>query len=287
MASEAPHPYRHLPSDKNILRSLSDVRFLTKTLQNNLKLPTALDESFIERLQQHADFLRSLEARKDITWQIYAESDLGNFVKSIVTARANFDEDVGDTPPFSFCGRLLALQDHWAAQQRLEGNPLPWSPEFETATIPPVVDDPKFAVYTLSELGATPDQVAEADKDFENYKSEKGRIMSFCIRHLPHPDGVEPAPGVTKEEAMSSIMLGSRPDYTKIEGNKLWVPTYKPASDLAALGINVPHDWENPDDPALSADQKKMVEEKNAAALEKHLQWKANPSRLGIFSARQ
>lgn len=287
MASEAPHPYRHLSSDEKTVSSLSDVRFLTKILQKHLKEPTVLDDLFIERLQQHADFLRSLEARKDITWQIYAESDLGNLVKSIVTVRANFDEDVGDTPPFSFCGRLLALQDHWVAQQRLDSNPLASSPEFETATIEPLVDDPKFAVYTLSELGATPEQVAEAEKDFENYTREKGRIMSFCIRHLPYPDGVEPAPGVTKEEAMNSIMLGSRPDYTKIEGNKLWVPTYKPASDLAALGINVPHDWENPDDPALSADQKKEIEEKNKVALEKHLQWKANPSRLSVFPSRQ
>lgn len=276
MSLQDRNPYRQLPDDADIIATLHDVKSIMFLLAFKLGKEAQLTDEGIADLNRFAKMLRNIETRKDMTWQILDEAKAEEFVDLLVKERLARVEDVGDLPPFLFSTRLMELKHHWQKQRTTAPRPLPWDPSFSTTYIKPLTSGDE-AVASLAELGMTATERAGCDEAFADHLRRRRRVMSYLEQHPADPTGWEPAPGVTMAEAMKDS--NSTTDPERVAKSELWVPVYRSAADIDHLELLTPPAWKDPEDPALSPEEKTRVQESNERAHKARLESKSDPSR--------
>lgn len=276
MALQNRNPYTQLPDDAETIATLHDVKSIMFLLGFKMGKAAQLTDQGIADLNRFGKMLRNIETRKDMTWQILEEAKAEEFVDLLIKERLSRDEDVGDSPPFLFVTRLMELKHHWQDQRATAPRPLPWESSFSTAYIKPLTKGDEAAA-SLAELGMTPAELTGSDEAFGEYLQRRRRVMSYLKQYPADPTGWEPAPGVTMEEAKTDTNSSTDPE--KVATSHLWIPIYRPAADIDHLELLTPPGWRDPEDPALSTEEKKGVEEKNAKAHKERLESKTDPNR--------
>lgn len=257
------NPYRDLPDDPSVLDTIREVLFIGDVLQSGL-LPTSLPD---DDYALFSDLLRSLETRQDLTWLVMQETRVDRVIMATANRGGSLRSAIPDEP-HDLQARVVALHRHWSALQREPDHPERWSPEFDTASVPPLLgakalgDSPDAT--QLFHLTLDPEQAAEADKKYAEYRSRRDWKVSYLKRNPPTPLAWAPVPQESAElkSTWESIFTdgiveaGRQVLATKLTKNPKFKPIYR---DL--LTERVPYDWVNPEIPAVEKTDEELLED--------------------------
>ncbi|KAK1765246.1 hypothetical protein QBC33DRAFT_561067 [Phialemonium atrogriseum] len=263
------NPHRDLlPTQDRVLRDLIYIKHVLGDL-----IPTTLPE---DDYQLYSDLLRSLEARTDISWRVYEETNIGKTIMAAANRRGPIANE-----PFFIGDRIKALHKHWHALELTSDRPERWESASDTMFLNPIIQGRALggggkhldAAQQTSmsdsasghfKLTLSPEQEVEATSIYTKWRRKRDHRVSYLKLHPPQPVawvpvsrsdvGARNAWGTLFDDG--TVSAGRRVSYSRLVGNKEWKPIFS-SMDWAY----VPHDWAAPGEQApTDEDLKKDIE---------------------------
>ena len=216
--------------------------------------------------QLYSDILRSLETRKDMSWRIFEESNVG----SLLMAAANRDgygaHPIADEP-FLLNERIKAVHTHWFELALLPDKPERWEDGSDTTFVKPIARGRGLEGQNGAKLDAdaheadtntddtfqlrlTQEQEEEATRIYTKWRKDRDHKVSYLKLYPPRPMAWVPIPNsqIGIKNAWDSVLdgrpvgAGKRVAGGKLAGSRQWKPLFR------SLNIErVPWDWQGPD----------------------------------------